>query len=113
MLKPQGFMYMMIGHDDHWSFHDRSVNQFNYYRFPDRLYSKLFDTKFEYQNRMVKSEWMPVFARAALEIVEYWGHVTDETRQDIKNLPHIDERFSRYSLDELATVHSYFLLRPA
>ena len=113
MLKPQGLMYMMIGHDDHWSFHDHSVNQFNYYRYPDKLYSRLFDTNFEYQNRMVKSEWLPVFARAALKVVEYWGRITDQSLQDIKNLPHIDERFSRYPIDELATVHSYFLLRPA
>ena len=112
MLKPNGLMYMMIGHDDHWSFHDHSANQFNYYRYSDKLYSKLFDTSFEYQNRMVKSEWEPVFASAALEIVDYWGRVTEQSRQDIRNLPHIDERFSRYSLDELATVHSYFLLRP-
>lgn len=112
MLKPDGMMYMMIGHDDHWSFHDHSVNQFNYYRYPDKLYSRLFDTKFEYQNRMVKSEWLPLFAQAKLKIIEYWGNATDESRKDIRNLPHIDERFSRYSLDELATVHSYFLLRP-
>jgi SAM-dependent methyltransferase len=112
MLKPHGLMYMMIGHDDHWSFHDHSVNQFNYYRYPDKFYSRLFDTSFEYQNRMVKSEWMPVFTAAGLKVVDYWGRVTEESRQDIRNLPHIDERFSRYSLDELATVHSYFLLRP-
>jgi hypothetical protein len=32
MLKPTGKMYMMIGHDDHWTFHDPSANQFIYYR---------------------------------------------------------------------------------
>ena len=54
MLKPIGYMYHMIGHDDHWSFHDRSFNFFNYYRYSDRLYHLLFDNKFEYQNRMVR-----------------------------------------------------------
>jgi SAM-dependent methyltransferase len=112
MLKPGGRMYMMVGHDDHWSFHDRSANQFNYYRYSDRLYSTIFETKFEYQNRMVKSEWLPIFAEASLKVVDYWGHVTDESRREINRLPYIDERFSRYPLDELATVHSYFLLQP-
>jgi SAM-dependent methyltransferase len=111
MLKPGGCMYMMIGHDDHWSFHDLTVNQFNYYRYSDRFYSALFDTKFEYQNRMVRSEWLPIFYRAGLEVKDYFGYITDESRRDIRRLPKIDERFSRYSLEELATVHSYFLLQ--
>ena len=49
MLKDTGYMCMMIGHDDHWSFHDHSVNQFNYYRYSDTCYQAIFDTKFEYQ----------------------------------------------------------------
>jgi len=112
MLKPTGLMYMMIGHDDHWSFHDGTANQFNYYRYSDRLYATIFETKFEYQNRMTESEWLPIFAEAGLKVVDYWGNVTDESRQQIKNLPRIGERFSSYSLDELATVHSFFLLQP-
>jgi hypothetical protein len=112
MLKPTGMMYMMIGHDDHWSFHDPSVNRFNYYRYSDRLYRALFDTKFEYQNRMVKSEWLPYFDRAGLAVEDYWGWVDDVGRREIRALPSVDERFSRYPLDELATVHSYWLLRP-
>jgi hypothetical protein len=112
MLKPSGLMYMMIGHDDHWAFHDKTANRFNYYRYSDRFYRRLFETDFEYQNRMVRPEWLPVFANAELEVVDYWGYVNDVLRQDIRSLPHIDERFTRFSLDDLATVHSYFLLKP-
>lgn len=101
---------MMIGDDDHWTFHDPSTNRFNYYCFSDRFYSRLFEANFEYQNRMMKSKWLPIFASAGLKVVDYWGNVTDQSRQQIRNLPHIDERFSRYPLDELATVHSFFLL---
>jgi hypothetical protein len=113
MLKPEGTMYMMIGHDDHWSFHDASMNQFNYYRYSDKFYKTLFDTKFEYQNRMVKSEWLPIFGRAGLNIAHYHPVITEQTLQDIQALPHIDERFAKYPLEELATLHSYFLLAPA
>jgi hypothetical protein len=112
MLKPTGLMYMMIGHDDHWSFHDNSMNQFNYYRYNDSFYQKIFDTSFEYQNRMVKSEWLPIFARAGLKVTDYYGYVTEESRADIKRLPRIADRFAGYALEELATIHSYFLLRP-
>jgi SAM-dependent methyltransferase len=110
MLRPDGKMYMLIGHDDHWSFHDPSMNQFNYYRYSDKLYHVLFDTKFEYQNRMTKSEWLPVFDRVGLRVLDYFANISDESRRQIEALPHIDERFARYSHDELAIVHSHFLL---
>ena len=110
MIKPDGQMYMMIGHDDHWAFHDQAMNTFNYYRYSDKFYSRLFDTKFEYQNRMTKSEWLPIFERAGLKVVEYHPNITDETRREIAELPHIDERFAKYSHEELAIRHSHFLL---
>jgi hypothetical protein len=111
MLKDTGYMCMMIGHDDHWSFHDPSVNQFNYYRYPDTYYQAIFDTKFEYQNRLAKPEWPPIFDRARLEIVDYHANVTDESRAQIRALPHLANRFAKYPLEELAVIHSYFLLR--
>ena len=111
MLKPTGMMYMMVGHDDHWAFHDPMMNQFNYYRYSDKFYHMIFDTKFEYQNRMVKSEWLPIFQRAGLKIIDYHANVSDESRRQIAALPHIDERFAIYSKEELATVHSHFLLQ--
>ncbi|MDQ2803006.1 MAG: class I SAM-dependent methyltransferase [Pseudomonadota bacterium] len=113
MLKKDGYMYMMTGHDDHWAFHDASVNQFNYYKYSDEYYKALFDTKFEYQNRFVKGEYLPIFDRARLEIVDYYGYVTEESRANIRALPHLDERFAKYPVDELATIYSYFLLRRA
>jgi SAM-dependent methyltransferase len=112
MLKPGGAMYMMIGHDDHWSFHDSSMNRFNYYRFSDRFYRMLFETRFEYQNRMVKSEWLPVFEKAGLRVVSYLPDINDECRQDIQALPRIAPRFAKYPAEELAIAHSYFLLQP-
>jgi SAM-dependent methyltransferase len=111
MLKLDGYMYMMVGHDDHWSFHDTSANMFNYYRYSDKFYSLLFDTKFEYQNRLTKPEWPPIFERANLEIADYYGHVTEESRAAIRSLPSIDKRFARFSEEDLAIVYSYFLLR--
>ncbi len=110
MLKPAGKMYMMIGHDDHWSFHDPSMNRFNYYRYSDKLYNLLFATNFEYQNRMTRSEWLPIFERTGLKIVDYYANISDESRRDIEALPHIDERFAGLPREELAIVHSHFLL---
>lgn len=111
MLKPEGYMYFLIGHDDHWTFHDLSANQFNYYRYSDRYYSAIFDTKFEYQNRFVKAEWLDILAKANLTVADYYAEVTESSREQIARLPHIDARFARYPREELAIIYSYFLLK--
>ena len=110
MLKPDGRMYHLLGHDDHWTFHDRSVNRFNYYRYSDRYYRRLFETKLEYQNRMVKQEWLRLFDRLDLEVEDYFALIDDTSRREITELPKIDERFAGYPLEELAIIHSYVLL---
>jgi len=110
MLKKEGLMYFLIGHDDHWSFHDRSANQFNYYRYSDRFYKMIFES-FEFQSRLVKQEWLTIFERCTLEVVEHDAYITNSSRKQISNLPHIDPRFAKYPLEELATIYSYVLLR--
>jgi hypothetical protein len=111
MLKTGGAMYHLIGHDDHWAFHDRGANMFNYYRYSDRYYRWVFET-LEYQNRMVQGEWLELFERLALDVLDYYEHVTAESRQAIRQVP-IDERYRRWPLDDLAIIHSYVLLRDA
>ena len=71
-------MYHLLGHEDHWTLHDRSANQFNYYRYSDRWYKTIFDTKFEFQNRLVKQEWLTLFAQCDLEVEEYNSNITDK-----------------------------------
>ncbi len=112
MLGPSGHMAHLLGHKDHWSFHDRTVSQFNYYRYSDRAY-RLFETPLEYQNRMVRSEWEPLFAECGIEVIEWTSDVTDASRRELARLPRIDRRFDTVSREELASMHSYILARPA
>jgi SAM-dependent methyltransferase len=112
MLAPGGRMYHMLGHDDHWAFHDPKVAwpSFNYMRYSEATYRRLFDTKFEYHNRMVKPEWIELFDRCGLRIDEYTTNITDASRRNVLGLPRLDERFARYDLEDLAVIHSYVLL---
>lgn len=111
MLKPDGAMYHLLGHDDHWSFHDSAANRFNYYRYSDRYYRLFFETKLEYNNRMVKQEWFELFDRVGLRIDDYYANITDESRRDIAMLPRIDTRFAKHPAEDLAVIHSYVLVR--
>jgi hypothetical protein len=110
MLTSEGSMYFLIGHDDHWAFHDPSANKFNYYRYSDKHYRRLFES-FEYHNRLVKQEWLGVFERCGLDVAEYEEYITDDSRKAIADLPHIDSRFAQYPSEDLAIIYSYVLLR--
>ena len=46
ILKPNGYMHFLIGHDDHWTFHDLKMNKFQYYIYSDKYYKRLFETNF-------------------------------------------------------------------
>jgi hypothetical protein len=115
MLKDDGFMYHMLGQDDHWAFHDPHVPwpSFNYLRYSDRVWRLFFETRLEYQNRIVKPEWIDIFRECGLEIEEYNAHIDDQSRDAVRALPSIHPRFTCYELDELAIIHGYVLLRKA
>lgn len=112
MLADDGAMYHFLGHDDHWAFHDASVAwpSFNYLRYSPRGYRMLFDTKLEYHNRLVKPEWLELFDRAGLDVLDYDARVSEESRRNVATLPRIDERYAGYPLDDLAVYYSYVLL---
>ena len=80
LLRPGGMMYFLIGHDDHWSFHDNTANIFNYYRYSDKFYKILFENKFEFQNRLVKPELDELFKKNGLEVIEYFPYITAESK---------------------------------
>lgn len=113
MLADDGFMFHMLGHDDHGAHHDPKMRQpsFNYMRFSDRTYRLLFDSNLgEYHNRMTKSEWLHVFARADLRVLEYDGRISERSCEAVSELPRIDARFAQFPAEELAIYYSYVLL---
>jgi hypothetical protein len=114
MLKNDGYMFHMLGHDDHWAFHDPAMEwpSFNYLRYSERAYRLLFDSALEYHNRMVRPEWLKVFAQAGLEVKEYEAVINDQSRDSVRRLPQLAPRYALYSVDDLAVIYSYVLLQP-
>jgi hypothetical protein len=113
LLKPAGAMYHMLGHDDHWAFHDPAMSwpSFNYLRYSERAYRLLFDTQLEYHNRIVRPEWLDIFSRSGLMVQDYEAVVNEQSRASVRGLPRIAPRYARYELDDLAIIYSYVLLR--
>jgi SAM-dependent methyltransferase len=103
MLRPEGRMIHVLGHEDHWAFRAPGVNRFNYYRYSDTSYARWFES-LEYHNRMVKPEWLAAFDQARL-VVEGWEpEVTEKSLSEIAALPHIDARFAGLPHADLAAI---------
>ncbi len=112
ILKPNGYMHFLIGHDDHWTFHDLKMNKFQYYIYSDKYYKWLFETNFQFQNRLVKKELIDLFDQCGLIITNYFEHKNDSSRAEIEKILHkLDSRFSKYSIDDLSIIHSYLTLQ--
>jgi hypothetical protein len=71
----------------------------------------IFENNFQFQNRLTKNEWFDIFNTCGLNVIDYYGHITVESRNEINKLSsNLDERFSKYSLNDLAIKHSYVTL---
>lgn len=112
ILKPDGYMHFLIGHDDHWTFHDPKMNKFQYYIYSDKYYRRFFETNFQFQNRLVKKELINLFNDCELTLTKYFEHKNDTSKDEIKKIIHkLDSRFSKYSVDDLSIIHSYVTLQ--
>ena len=112
ILKPNGYMHFLIGHDDHWTFHDLKMNKFQYYIYSDKYYKRLFETNFQFQNRLVKKELIDLFDQCGLILTNYFEHKNNSSRAEIEKIVHkLDSRFSKYSIDDLSIIHSYVTLQ--
>ena len=112
ILKPDGYMHFLIGHDDHWTFHDLKMNKFQYYIYSDKYYKRFFETNFQFQNRLVKKELIDLFEECDLTIIKYFEHKNDISKNEINKIFHkLDSRFSKYSIDDLSIIHSYITMQ--
>lgn len=111
ILKSTGKMHFLIGHDDHWAFRDHSANMFQYYKYSDSYYKLIFETDFQFQNRLVKNELEKLFAESGLKVFKYFPHQTDLSLSEIRKLRNVvNKRFSNSPDEELSVIHSYFTL---
>jgi predicted SAM-dependent methyltransferase len=69
VLKVEGFSIHQIDLSDHLTAYDRSVSRKNYYRYSDKKWKWLFESKVQYFNRVQRSEWLDLFAESGFQLV--------------------------------------------
>ena len=69
LLKPGGYSIQTIDIGDHLSYYDGHVCPKYYLRYSDPVWERWFENDVQYFNRVQRSEWLQLFARAGLELV--------------------------------------------
>jgi SAM-dependent methyltransferase len=77
LLKPGGYSIQSINLGDHLSYYDASVSPKNYLRYSDQVWRRFFENDVQYINRVQRPEWLELFRKAGLELVEEIAVSTD------------------------------------
>lgn len=69
-LKPGGLSAHIINFRDHLGEYDNMVSSKQYLHYPDWIWSLCFESQIQYINRLQRSDWLDLFTKAGLELVE-------------------------------------------
>lgn len=70
LLKPGGYCVHSINIADHLYAYDKSVSIKNYLKYSDKIWRFCFENEVQYFNRVQKSEWLALFNRAGLKLID-------------------------------------------
>jgi SAM-dependent methyltransferase len=95
VLKPGAFSIHQIGIDDHLTHYDSKESPKNYLRYSDKTWKMFFENNLQYINRLQMSEWLALFEKSGLNLVE-----TIPVYCDIGGLK-VHKRFGGYAKEDL------------
>jgi len=77
LLKPGGYSIQSISIIDHLYQYDKSVSPKQYLKYPHWLWRLCFENDVQYINRIQRSEWLELFRKAGLVLIEEEADVVD------------------------------------
>lgn len=77
ILKPGGHSIQIIDLGDHLAYYDKRASRKNYLRYSDKVWRRYFENDVQYVNRVQRPEWLALFRRAGLELLEEETQYTD------------------------------------
>jgi len=108
LLKPAGMACHVVDNSDHWQHNDRAISRINFLRYLDRVFRWTHINSLDYQNRLRHSEYIKMLEKAKLCVIESKADIDPQTLEDTKTVP-LDERFQKFTPEDLATMNSYLL----
>jgi len=98
LLKRGGHSIHMIDLGDHLYYYDRRVSYKNYLRYSDATWKRYFQNEVQYFNRVQRPEWLELYERAGLAMLE-----EEAISKDIGSI-NIDENYRHLGQENLRCV---------
>jgi len=95
LLKPGGYSIHTIDLGDHLSYYDQNASVKNYLRYSDTAWKRYFQNEVQYFNRVQRSEWLNLFRRAGLKLIE-----EDSVCSNIGAIP-VDKKYQNLDSNDL------------
>lgn len=111
ILRVGGVCSFGIDYSDHYGHTDRTINPYNFLRFSASFWT-LFSPPNHYQNRLRHCEFLKIFQDLRFEIVSQ-DAIKPPDWQETLGRVRIHVEFRRYSPEQLAVTHGWFVLRKA
>jgi SAM-dependent methyltransferase len=108
LLRPGGVSCHIVDHSDHWEHIDKSLNRVNFLKYSDSFFKWTCINPLNYQNRLRHPEYLEMLEKAKLRLVREEHKVDQVSLRDLPNMQ-VDQRFSRFSKEELATIDTILL----
>lgn len=108
LLKDDGLLSVTIDYTDHYSHTDPNISVFNYMKYSDEQW-KAYNPYLHYQNRLKQSDYIALFEKSGFQIISIKSK-SSSGDFDLSNMT-IDERFMKYSHEELLILEDHFLVK--
>jgi predicted SAM-dependent methyltransferase len=95
LLKPGGYSVHSINIRDHLYQYDSTVSRKQYLKYPHWFWNLCFENKIQYTNRIQRSDWLELFKKAGLTLVE------EEVEQEDLSYMKIATIYKKYKLNDL------------
>jgi len=110
ILKPTGLAMHGIDYSDHFAHSDSRISHVNFLRYDEQQWNQLAGNRFMYMNRLRHSEYISIFNRVGMSIVNTQSLLDDRSFGLIESgeLP-LSEPYSNQNAEELATTFGWIV----
>lgn len=102
ILRPGGLLVHIIDPSDHFSHDDDSITAINFLQFDDAEWDKWAGNQFMYHNRLRAFEYLELFERAGVRVLEQQQTLDEPSLRSLKNGFPLHPQFKHIAAEELA-----------
>lgn len=102
ILRPDGLLVHIIDPSDHFSHDDDSITAINFLQFDDAEWEGWAGNKFMYHNRLRAFEYLELFERAGMRVLEQKQTLDEPSLRSLKNGFPLHPQFKHIAAEELA-----------